>query len=172
GHFAAHYGELVGEGRDATVPPLVAGFGAAEIDKAILDALGRAVDASFATIVRENLAGITPTLVAPDLAGFDFGGFCRTLQPARTLAVRHTVGMLDVLEGHPRRVDDGLPESLEEAVASYGLRYFKLKLTGSVEDDLVRLQAIAQVLDQAAPGWIATLDGNEQYPDVASLQDL
>ena len=45
-------------------------------------------------------------------------------------------------------VGDGLPETLEEVVARYGHRYFKLKVGGDVAADVERLAAIASVLDR------------------------
>ena len=61
------------------------------------------------------------------------------------------------------RVGDGLPETLEEVVAAYGHRYFKLKIGGDVARDVDRLTAIARVLDRIGEPYFATLDGNEQY---------
>ena len=65
--------------------------------------------------------------------------------------MRHTVGLVDAItradtQGH--RLDDGLPESLEEVIAAYGHRYFKLKVGGQVEADIDRLAQIAAVLDR------------------------
>jgi hypothetical protein len=49
-------------------------------------------------------------------------------------------------------------------VRHYGLRYFKVKVTGSAEADVERLRRIASILDRLIPGeYAATLDGNEQY---------
>jgi hypothetical protein len=69
GHFAAHCGEQLEAAAREDLPPLVAAFGAAEIDKAILDALGRALELPFRTLVQRNLVGVDPARVAPDLAG-------------------------------------------------------------------------------------------------------
>ena len=43
------------------------------------------------------------------------------------------------------RVNDGLPETLEEVVARYGQRWFKLKVGGDAKADVERLGAIAAV---------------------------
>ena len=40
--------------------------------------------------------------LAPDLAGFDIDAFLARLQPADSIAARHTVGLVDVIAGHPR----------------------------------------------------------------------
>jgi hypothetical protein len=92
--------------------------------------------------------------------------------PAATIAARHTVGLVDAIAGHPREVDDGLPESLEEAVTVYGHTFFKLKVGGAADADLQRLVEIAAVLDGIAGAYHVSLDGNEQYDDLDALLDL
>ncbi|MBX2806543.1 MAG: hypothetical protein KTR19_11270 [Hyphomicrobiales bacterium] len=67
------------------------------------------------------------------------------------------------------RVGDGLPETLEEAIGDFGLRYFRLKLRGGLAADIKRLRAIAAVLDRCIGDDQITLDGNEQYTDVAAV---
>jgi hypothetical protein len=97
------------------------------------------------------------------------------LQPAPTIAARHTVGLVDALTRHEtsgKRLDDGLPESLEEVIAVYGHRYFKLKVMGAIAADIDRLSRIASVLDRAAEPYWATLDGNEQYAEVGAVAAL
>jgi hypothetical protein len=155
--------------------PLVASFGQALIDRAVMDALCRAKGLSFFEAVRGNLPGIDAR-PAPDLQGFDLRGFLAGLAPERRVAVRHTVGMVDPITSADlpaeRRVNDGLPETLEEVVRHYGVRHFKLKVTGEVDEDVARLEAVAGVLDRTLDSYESTLDGNEQYPDVDSLTGL
>jgi L-alanine-DL-glutamate epimerase-like enolase superfamily enzyme len=171
GHFAAHARACRVEGESLGMPALAASFGAAEVDRALLDALCRALAASVFDVVRRDAIGFEPVAVAPDLAGFDASAFLGTQNAARTIAVRHTVGIVDALTGAPGKVRDGLPESLEEAIARYGLRWFKLKLSGDARGDLVRLREIAAALDPL-PDYRATLDGNEQYGEVDALREL
>ena len=170
GHFAAHAHECAEEGRRQRLPALAAAFGPAEIDKAILDALCRALGISFYDAVRRDRIGFAPGDVAPDIAGADASAFLSSLSPQASLRIRHTVGMADTLRGHPARLDDGLPESLQDAIARYGLRAFKVKLGGDPAADLARLRDIASVLD-ALPDYRVTLDCNEQYAP-ESLQAL
>lgn len=155
---------------------LVAGFGPAVIDRAILDALCKSQDLSFQQAARSNLAGLTPELLPPDLAQFDMARFLAALRPAESIYVRHTVGMADALtqseaieKGLPQ---DGLPTSLQEAIARYGHRYFKIKIGGRPADDLARLAAVAAVLDRSCPSYRVTLDGNEQYQDMEGVREL
>src|SRR5262245_50127663 len=175
GHFAAHYDEQIAAGAARGLNPLAASFGPAQVDRAVLDAVCRSADRSFYEAMRANLPGIDPALLpaqAGDLAGFDLRRFLANLTPAQSIAARHTVGLLDAIAGHPREVGDGLPESLEEIVADYGHTFFKLKVGGEVDADLQRLVDIAAVLDRIAEPYHVSLDGNEQYDDLAALLDL
>src|SRR5690606_34182042 len=63
-------------------------------------------------------------------------------------------------------------ETLEEVVAAYGHRWFKLKVGGQLEADLDRLQAIASVLDRSPQPYRASLDGNEQYDSAQAVAEL
>ena len=152
---------------------LVAGFGQALLDRAALDALCRLEKASVFRAVRENRVGLDAA-TAPDLAGFDLERFLGGLAPAASIRARHTVGLADALT--PAEVaeplNDGLPESLEDAIGAYGLRDFKLKVSGDGDADLDRLVRIAAVLDDIGEAYAATLDGNEQFEGAAAVVAL
>jgi hypothetical protein len=153
---------------------LVASFGLALIERSIIDALGRLEGRAADDLVRGNALGITAVLT-PDLAGFDLGKFLAGVRPAASIFARHTVGLVDSLtraETEGKRLDDGLPESLEEVIESYGQRYFKLKVGGKVDEDIERLGQIAAVLDGIADPYAVTLDGNEQYDEVEGVIEL
>jgi hypothetical protein len=147
---------------------LVACYGPALVERAALDALCRALGVSFYAAVRRNLVG------AESLEGIDLPAFFAGLEPAATIAARHTVGLLDpiTVADLKQRVGDGLPETLEEVVARYAQRYFKLKVAGDAKADVERLAAIAAVLDRNPRPYAATLDGNEQYEDMAGVAEL
>jgi len=142
----------------------------------VMDALCRIEGVSFWTAMRANLAGMRAHSIVRDLAGFDFETFLDALEPRTTIACRHTVGLVDPItasdQAEGSRVDDGLPETLEEVVATYGQRYFKLKVGGDLPADLDRLVRIAGVLDRIPSPIGVTLDGNEQYEDVESAIEL
>jgi len=167
GHFAAHYQGQIEAGAARQLNPLVACFGPALLDRALLDALCRARGLSFYAAVQANLPGIDARLT-PDLAGFDLDAFLATLQPSPDIALRHTVGLVDAITGADvsEHVADGLPETLEEVVVATGCRYFKLKVCGDAEQDIARLTRIAAVLERV-PDYVVTLDGNEQFKDAA-----
>ena len=147
---------------------LVASYGPAEIDRAVLDALCRALGVSFYEAVRRNAIGAT------DFEGMAMPEFLAGLAPSTRLAARHTVGLVDPITHADLKapVGDGLPETLEDVVAAYGQRYFKLKVGGDLEADLERLAAIASVLDRVDGPYWSSLDGNEQYEDMDGVVEL
>ena len=165
GHAAAHQAAIVDKGARNDLPALAAAFGAAEIDRAIVDALCIHLGVSFFDAMRANAIGLDASL-APDIADADIGAFLASLTNAPSIDCRHTVGMVDAITAGEAPIDDGLPATLEDAIAVNGLRWFKLKLGGNVDADIERLARIAQVLDRL-PEYRATLDGNEQYESAA-----
>jgi hypothetical protein len=176
GLFAAHHAEQVAACAAKELNPLIAGYGPALIDRAVLDAVCRASGISFYDAMRANLPGMAPADLAPDLRGMDFDAFLRDLRPRATVHARHTVGLVDPITAADQtdatRVNDGLPETLEEVITEYGHTYFKLKVGGDVRADLARLTAIAAVLDRADAPYHVTLDGNEQYGSVDAMAEL
>jgi len=174
GHFGAHYRSQIDACGRRGLNPLVANYGPALIDRAVLDALCRVLGVSFYDAVRANLPGIAPAALLPEFAGFDMDAFLGALTPAATIAARHTVGLVDALTAADVRepVGDGLPETLEQVVAAYGQQYFKLKVGGSVDADIERLAGIAAVLDRIPGPYFASLDGNEQYESIEGAAEL
>jgi hypothetical protein len=177
GLYADTYKDQLARGAKLGLVPLVASYGPALLDRAILDALGRATGRSFAQMITANAAGIEARAeLTPDLQGYDLASFLGGLRPGRSIAVRHTVGLVDPIVAADQtpgeRVNDGLPETLEEVVRHYGTRYYKLKVGGDIAADLDRLTRIAAVLDRDAGDYLATLDGNEQYDDVEGIAEL
>jgi len=167
-HFASNYAALQARAKAKGLQPLVASYGPALIDRALLDALCLHSGVSFATAMSGNLSGIdiAGSGLADDLAGFDMPGFLSRQSPRTRIAARHTVGLADAIndsDAVPDAPTDGLPTTLAAAVRRYGLTHFKLKLCGNTAQDIDRLQRIARVIDGHAQ--LVTLDGNEQYAD-------
>jgi hypothetical protein len=166
-----HHARAAAEGLNG----LVASFGLALADRAILDALCRLEGLTISDAIRANRPGIDLS-TTPDLAGFALSAFLSGLQPARDIAARHTVGLVDAIvsadiaEGE--RLNDGLPESLEEAVDAHGLTFFKVKVSGDPLADLDRLGRIAGLLDAKLPAYSVTLDGNEQFSSAEGVAEL
>jgi hypothetical protein len=144
------------------IPPLAAAYGPAEIDKAVLDALLRALGVNFFDGMAQNIAGIDARL-SPDLRDDDIAKFLAGCRRLERVAVRHTVGLDDRIEGK-----GGVADARENA----GARYFKLKLNGDPEHDAERLIRIGSELAALEHDYRVTLDANEQYADLAALSAL
>ena len=156
-------------------PPLLWGFGVSLVERAIIDAFCRHTATPFAAALRANRFGLRLGELHPSLAGWAPADLLPAT-PSRTLTVRHTVGLGDPLteaEISPaQRVDDGLPESLEASIRTYGLTHFKIKLSGKSQQDLPRLRRLTDVLAATTPSYALTLDGNEQFHTVADFRQF
>jgi hypothetical protein len=144
------------------IPPLAAGYGPAEIDKAVLDALLRALDRNFFDGMAANIAGLDAGLT-PDLSNDEIATFLAGRRRLERVAVRHTVGLDDGIEGEGGVADPG---------QNSGARYFKLKLNGDPETDAARLIRIGKELTTLPYDYQVTLDANEQYADLVALGAL
>jgi hypothetical protein len=144
------------------IPPLAAAYGLAEIDKAILDALLRGAGVSFFDGMAQNIAGVDARL-SPDLSDDDVAQFLAARKRLERVAIRHTVGLDDTVEG-----EGGVADPDENS----GARYFKLKLNGDPDADAARLTRIGQELATLPYSYSVTLDANEQYADLAALGTL
>jgi hypothetical protein len=149
--------------------PLLAHLGVSLVERSVLDALCRALGEPLHRVVHGAALGLNPGAIYAELGATSLG----ELLPGEPLGgcdVRHTVGLGDPLTAADispeERVEDGLPQDLESSIRAYGLRYFKIKLTGKGEIDLPRLERIVALLDrEAAADWRVTLDGNENFRD-------
>lgn len=164
GLHAACIGAQVEACAKVDIPSLAAIFGPAEIDKAILDALLRCVGVNFFDGMAGNIAGIDARL-SPDLRDDDVAQVLVLANEYRNhrIPIRHTVGLDDEIEG-----EGGVADSRENG----GARWFKLKLNGDVAHDAARLIRIGKQLVSLPYEYQVTLDGNEQYADIARLSAL
>jgi hypothetical protein len=159
---------------------LGASFGASMLERGVIDALGRMTGQPFAALVRRGL-GIDLGSLCEELRGRKIGALLPE-QPLARLHVRHTVGLIDPITAADRReaaVDDGLPETLEDYLDRDGIGYLKIKVSGRLDEDIARLEAIAALLERRDRAFHISLDGNEQYrqpddnvPVVALQADL
>ena len=156
--------------------PLLVHFGTSLWERAVIDAFCRAEGTTFAAALRRNWLGVDLASLHAELNGAEPAALLPA-EPLRTIVSRHTVGLTDYLTDREvppsERVDDGLPQSLEECVRAYGLTHFKIKLWGDAAKDLERLRGIADVLDRTAGGDYAfTLDGNENFKAIEPFRAL
>ncbi len=167
------YEAAVALGGDRGLNPLAAGHGAALVERALFDGLGRALGRPYHDLLRRNLGGIDLADIHPELAGASPADVLPP-RPAARLQVRHTVGVADILrEGElpPREGLDALPESLEACVRRQGLRHFRVDLEGRAEPDGDRLERLAEVLG-GVDRFSVVLDGGEAFSDPAQLRTL
>ena len=96
------------------------------------------------------------------------------------MPVFHSVGASDPIDAADitARIDDGLPNTLEEWIEHDGLTRFKIKLNGGNDAaDFDRIVRVDRVVARA-PGargvtdWKYLLDFNEGCPNVGYLLDL
>lgn len=127
---------------------LTSGYGIALLDAAVADALCSATGRTFHQALRQDLLGL--------------GTRSFPARPRPSIWVRHTVGLVDSLVAADvtKPVGDGLPETLEEVLRAYRVRYLKIKVTSDAGASLDRLRRIAALLDRDVR---ITLDGNEQF---------
>ena len=138
-------------------PRLVGQFGPALLDKAVADAVLHSQNQSW-------VSGLSQGLLGDPWSG------SLKLHTANSVWLRHTVGLADRLtDTEPlTALEDGLPNSLTQAIEAYGLKYFKLKVGGNLEADLERLAKIEAVLSKVQD-YKVTLDGNETFQNVQAL---
>ena len=141
--------------------PLAAGFGPALFEAAHVDGICRHLGATFHQALHEAF-GVPPEIKAALPAA-----------PTPFMHYRHTVGLADALAASevaaPLR--DGLPESLEDVIAVYRPSFFKIKIGANAVENLERLGRIAALLE-VVPDYRITLDGNEQFADLAVFADF
>ena len=164
------------QGRALGLKSLTASFGSSLFERALADAAGRLAGLDVVGMLRDNVLGLRPEAVHPELSLADVLAWAGAPPPER-IAVRHTVGLLDpiVAADVPAGgwLRDGLPQTLEECVERQGLRHFKLKVGGQLDADLDRLGRIAATLDRLIPEpYLVSLDGNEQYKSVEDFARL
>jgi len=168
--------ELKREAAARGINALTAQFGASFAERAMIDAVCRLAARPFEGALRTNLFAVEPEAIHPELKGLDLE---RVLPeaPLREMWVRHTIGLGDALTPAdlPKgdRLDDGLPETLEEELATRGLRYFKIKIGADRAWNFARLTGIARILRQrCGTTFRVTLDGNEQVQNLGDLEWL
>ncbi len=170
--------ERVGRRTHADADVLVRGFGVAMLERAMIDAACRLADMSFHAAITNadgaDLLGFSARRLVPEVGDWS----PRSLPaPTESIAVRHTVGMLDPLTAaevpESERVLDGLPQTLEEDIEAYGLTRFKVKIGGDLAANRDRLHAVCRVvMGRVGDAARFTLDGNEQCTDLEGLAGL
>ncbi len=157
-------------------PALLAHFGTSLVERAVMDAFCRALAKPFHRAVLDNDFGLRLGELRAELEGYAPSAWLPA-RPHGEIVVRHTVGLNDPLTDGDiaveERLHDGLPQSLVASIRSYGLRHFKLKLSGHFAHDRERLAQIAQILQaECGADFAFTLDGNEQFKSFAEFREF
>lgn len=158
--------------KEQGLAPLLAGFGISLIERAVLDAICRQKQFTLFEGLRANAFDIDLGSIRPSLQSCEPADVLPE-QPLSSVQLRHTVGLGDPLTDAETggEVDDGLPYSLVANIREYGLKYFKIKLSGDAETDRQRMTELAGILQSEVGAELRfTLDGNEQYEDVAAFR--
>lgn len=161
---------------DNSLAPLLAHFGTSLVERALLDAYARFHGLPFHRLVAGDWLGLDLASIHPGLSGTRARDWLPSA-PLDQIVVRHTVGLSDPLTKaevpSAEALDDGLPQALDECIAAYGLRHFKLKIAGQRAADLDRLERVERVITRhAPPDFRFTLDGNEGFGNVAALREF
>ncbi|MCZ7643995.1 MAG: hypothetical protein M5U26_01715 [Planctomycetota bacterium] len=162
------YAHQIAWARGRDYSDLTGNFGTSVFERALIDAAGKLTGLPYHALVKENVLGLDPAAIHPYLKGWS-AAEALAPRPLDSIYVRHTVGGVDPLTAGDvppgAKLDDGLPQTLEEYLRAEKLRYLKIKLKGDVAADLERLGRIARLCDELIPAgepYYATLDGNEQ----------
>jgi L-alanine-DL-glutamate epimerase-like enolase superfamily enzyme len=170
------YAEQMAWANAHKIAPLLAHFGVTLIERAVIEAWCRAHEEPFATLLQTNRLGIRLEAVYAELSGTTPADWLPKTPLLRVVA-RHTVGLADPLReadlSPDERLNDGLPETLESAIRTYGLRHFKLKIGGNPVADSARVLAILQTVQESCgTDWAYTLDGNESCKTLSDLREF
>jgi L-alanine-DL-glutamate epimerase-like enolase superfamily enzyme len=162
------------------IPKLCTLVVASPFDAAIHDAYGKAFGLSaYETYGRRYMTRDLSADLGPSFKGEYIDQYVPA-KPRATIPVFHSVGASDPLEAADvrTRLDDGLPNTLEEWIPRDGLIRFKIKLNGgNLDADYERVVRIDRVVNRAqaarrVTGWKYSLDFNEGCPNVAYLMDF
>ncbi len=152
------------------IPDLAILLALSPVDAAIHDAYGKLHQRnSFRCVHSDYLEGDLSRWLGPDFVGKTFDDEVLS-QPKPTLSLYHLVGASDSLS--PRELakpmHDGLPETLEEWIATEGLTHLKIKMSGTDLDwDVGRVIEIERlaILHGHSREWRFSLDFNECCPN-------
>jgi L-alanine-DL-glutamate epimerase-like enolase superfamily enzyme len=153
---------------------------ASAFDAAIHDAYGKAFGVSaYETYGRRFVRHDLAADLGPAFAGEYLDQYVPST-PRPTTPVFHSVGASDPLEDSDvrARIDDGLPNTLEEWIPRDGLVHFKIKLNGgNLEADFERTVRIDRLVTRVhgargVTDWQYLLDFNEGCPNVGYLLEF
>ena len=157
------------------IPALLAHFGTSLVERALIEATCKESNKPLGQALLSGSLGFEPGRIHSCLEGQSASSLLPKTPLAKVQA-RHTVGLGDPLDSNQidadDRIDDTLPQSLDQCIQAYGLRHFKIKINGDIQWDLDRLRNVATCIEQHADSDFAfSLDGNEQFQSVTAFRD-
>ena len=172
GKWRSCYRRIKQAGDEQGQEELTSSFASALLERTMLDAVSRLAGKSIYEMVRDDRLDFRPGAIHAELDGLAPADYTAA-EPLTAFHIRHTVGNSDPITADDlppeSRVNDGLPEMLEEYVHQDGLHYFKLKLSGDRRHDLQRMARIWEVLPMDG-GTQLTMDANEAYLDLDEFE--
>lgn len=160
-------------GQAANQVDLTSSMASSLMERAVVDAVCRLEKQSVFQMVKSDRLGFRPASVHSELKP-DLFQLAMPPRPMTRFFIRHTVGLSDPLTASEipaaSRINDGLPEALDEYLKRDGVRFFKVKISGDVEADLARLEKLWQIVLTSPEPPAITLDANEAYDNLDALQ--
>jgi L-alanine-DL-glutamate epimerase-like enolase superfamily enzyme len=162
------------------IPKLCTLVVASAFDAAIHDAYGKAFGVScYETYGPSHMTRDLSHDLGPQFRGEYLDRYVPSA-PQPAMPVFHSVGASDPLEASDvrTRIDDGLPNTLEEWIPRDGLIRFKIKLNGgNLAADYERVIRIDRIVNRTLPArgvkdWKYLLDFNEGCPNVEYLLEF
>jgi L-alanine-DL-glutamate epimerase-like enolase superfamily enzyme len=162
------------------IPPLCTLVTASPFDAALHDAFGKAHGLNcYHAYGSEFLSNDLGHYLGSEFKGERFDSYIRR-EPQPQLPLYHLIGALDPLEevDIPKRINDGLPETLGEWIEADGLTHLKVKLNGDNlgwdVDRVVRVDRVAAETQRRrrVDRWYYSLDFNERCPNVQYLLEF
>src|SRR5215475_4537251 len=155
----------------APIPKLCALVAASPFDAAIHDAFGKVHNRScYQTYGRDLMSRDLSAYLNADFKGEYLDRYILP-KPKPQIAMFHSVGGADAVPPSElkERINDGLPETLDEWVEYNGLTHIKIKLQGEdLKWDVERTVNIDRVASETRPkvDWKYCVDFNERCPNV------
>jgi L-alanine-DL-glutamate epimerase-like enolase superfamily enzyme len=159
------------------IPKLCTLVTASPFDAALHDAYGKLHSASvYHCYTREFLREDLSRYLSPEFKGHYLESYVQP-DPKPRMPLYHLIGAVDPLVDAdiPKRLNDGLPETLPEWIEYNGLTHLKIKLNGNdLNWDCDRVLSIDRVASETmakrgTKEWIYSLDFNEKCPNVGYL---
>ncbi len=160
--------KIIAAGAQTKQEGLSSSFASALIERALVDAYCRLHGAPVFDMLRDERLGFAAHQADPDLPSLPAAAWLPG-RPVTRLKLRHTIGPADPVRlsevPADMRVNDGLPEAVDDSIRRYGLSQFKIKVGGDPAADIARLRSIWEALPQDVDT-VVTLDANEAYSDL------